>query len=284
LFANLVPLVVISLLALPSFDAANLQPFAPPPHGWSALPLGISLIVWAYSGVESATVPAEEVQAAQSTIRRSTFIGYAIGTVVFLLAAVAVAGVLPNDVAASSARPIALAAERTVGPWGGLVIAIVAILAGLGTLNGWILMAGRIPVSAASDGLFFRSFGRIHPRFHTPAFSLVVGTLIASAMMTLLLEKSLLSAFDWIVRLALLTTLVPHLVVAAADFVIAKRASPPLPRADFRRISITACLAFVFVAFTIYGLDKEAWKWGSLVLVAGVPLYFVLKRKPIRRE
>ncbi|MDZ4772140.1 MAG: amino acid permease [Planctomycetota bacterium] len=276
LFANVVPLVVIALLALPSFDAANLQPFAP--HGWSALPLGVSLIVWAYSGIESATVPAEEVEAAESTIRRSTMIGYVIGTAVFLLAALAVAGVLPNDVAASSARPIALAAERTVGPFGGYVIAIVAIAAGLGTLNGWILMAGRIPVSAASDGLFFRSFGRIHPRFHTPALSLVLGTLIASAMLTLVLQKSLLDAFGWIVQLALLTTLVPHLVVAAADFVIARRASPPLERSKMRRVTITACLAFLFVAFAIWGLGAETWMWGSLVFVVGVPLYFVLKR------
>lgn len=277
LFANVVPLLVISVLALPSFDAANLHPLAP--HGWSALPLGISLIVWAYSGIESATVPAEEVHAPESTIRRGTMIGYVVGTLVFLLAAVAVAGVLPNEVAASSARPIALAAERTVGAWGGWVIAVVAIVAGLGTLNGWILMAGRIPVSAASDGLFFRSLGRIHPRFKTPALSLVVGTAIASVMLLLVLGKSLLDAFGWIVGLALLTTLVPHLVVMAADFVLTRRAVPPLPHADRRRATITAIIAFVFVAFTIYGLGPETWAWGSLVFVVGVPLYFALKRR-----
>jgi APA family basic amino acid/polyamine antiporter len=277
LFANVVPLIVISLLALPAFDAANLHPLAP--HGWSALPLGVSLIVWAYSGIESATVPAEEVAAPERTIRRGTMIGYVVGTLVFLLAAVAVAGVLPNDVAASSARPIALAAERTVGAWGGWVITVVAIVAGLGTLNGWILMAGRIPVSAASDRLFFRSFGRIHERFKTPALSLVVGTVIASVMLTLVLGKSLLEAFTWIVSLALLTTLVPHLVVMAADFVLTRRTAPPLAPAARRRATVTATVAFLFVAFTIYGLGPMTWAWGSLVFVAGVPLYFALKRR-----
>jgi APA family basic amino acid/polyamine antiporter len=281
LFANVVPLLVIALLALPSFDSANLQPFAP--HGIGALPLGISLIVWAYSGIESATVPAEEVAAPERTIRLGTMLGYAVGTLVFLLAAVAVAGVLPNDVAASSARPIALAAERTVGAWGAWVIAVVAIAAGLGTLNGWILMAGRIPVSAASDGLFFAAFGRIHPRYKTPTLSLVIGTVIASIMLTLVLRKSLLDAFGWVVGLALLTTLVPHLVVMAADFVLARRAVPALAPAERRRASITAVVGFVFVAFTIYGLGPEAWLWGALVIALGVPLYFVLKRRPAGR-
>jgi basic amino acid/polyamine antiporter, APA family len=135
-------------------------------------------------------------------------------------------------------------------------------------------------VFRASHGLFFRALDRIHTGFRTLALSLVVGTAIASVMLTLVLGKSLLDAFDWIVRLSLLTTLVPHLVVMAADFVLARRAMPPLAQADRRRATITAIIAFVFVAFTIYGLGPQAWLWGSLVLVVGVPLYFVLKRSP----
>ena len=71
----------------------------------------------------------------------------------------------------------------------------------------------------------------------------------------------------------------PHLVVMAADFVLTRRAVPPLPHADRRRATITAIIAFVFVAFTIYGLGPETWAWGSLVFVVGVPLYFALKRR-----
>jgi APA family basic amino acid/polyamine antiporter len=279
LFVNIVPLVVVSILALAAFDSKNLVPFAPQANGLGALPLGISLIVWAYSGIESATVPAEEVDAPERTIRRGTMLGYVVGTLVFFLVAIAVAGVLPNDVAASSARPIALAAERAVGPWGGWVITIIAIVAGLGTLNGWILMAGRIPVSAAEDGLFFRSFARIHPRFSTPALSLVLGTVVASAMLLMILSKSLLDAFGWIVGLALFTTLVPHLVVTCADFVLTRRGTPRPASPERNRALVTAGIASVFVAFTIYGLGPEAWLFGSLAVVAGVPLYVVLKRK-----
>jgi len=49
--------------------------------------VGAAMIVWAYSGIESATVPAEEVRGEGRTIRRGTMIGYALGTLVFLAVA-----------------------------------------------------------------------------------------------------------------------------------------------------------------------------------------------------
>ncbi|MBX6333607.1 MAG: amino acid permease, partial [Gemmatimonadaceae bacterium] len=138
MFANLVPLLTLSLLALRRFDAANLHPFAP--HGVGSLAAGAALVVWAYSGIESATVPAEEVQAPGRTIRLGTLVGYGLGTLAFLTTALAVAGSLPNAVVASTARPLALAVERAVGPVGAIVISVTAVVAGLGTLNGWVLM------------------------------------------------------------------------------------------------------------------------------------------------
>lgn len=275
LFLNVVPLLVISCIALAAFDAHNLTPFAP--QGWSSLFLGVSLIVWAYSGIESATVPAEEVSAPEHTIQRGTMVGYLVGTLVFLLSAVAVAGVLPNGAIAGSLRPIALVAETTIGPWAGWVISVAAIVAGLGTLNGWILMAGRIPVSAARDGLFFESLGRIHPRFNTPVRALVVGTLVASAMLTMLLQKSLSETFEFIVELSILLTLLPHLLAAAADFVLARREPGRHGPSAMRTITSTAAIAFLFVLLAMYGLGPRIWASGAVVLAAGLPLYAWLR-------
>ena len=78
LFLNVVPLLLFSIIALFYFEPANLTPFAP--KGWGSLVTGVALIVWAYSGIESATVPAEEVRGTGHTIGRATLIGYAVGT------------------------------------------------------------------------------------------------------------------------------------------------------------------------------------------------------------
>ncbi|NUQ20918.1 MAG: amino acid permease, partial [Gemmatimonadaceae bacterium] len=124
MFLNLVPLALVALASLAYFEPANLHPFAP--NGLGAIAGGAALVVWAYSGIESATVPAEEVQAPERTIRRGTMIGYWVGTAVFLFTALAVAGSLPNATVAGSPRPIALAAEHALGHWAGKIVGLAA--------------------------------------------------------------------------------------------------------------------------------------------------------------
>jgi basic amino acid/polyamine antiporter, APA family len=268
---------LISLLGLSThaFHAANLHPFAP--HGWTSLATGAALICWAYSGVETATVPAEEMKTPASTIWRGTMIGYVVATVVFLLAAITVAGVLPNSEVASSARPIAMVVERAVGPLGAAIISVCAIVAGLGTLNGWILVSGRAPVSAAQDGLFFRRMANVHPRFRTPAFALTIGTAIGSAMLFLILDKTLLETFNFIVLLSVWTTLVPHLITAAAALALVRRDTDRYTLSERRRSHIVAPFAFIAMMFFVYGAGAEVGRWGFLVLATGI-LAFVFLR------
>jgi len=270
LFLGLLPLVVVGALGLAHFDAQNLTPFDP--HGLSALPAGMALIVWAYSGVESATVPAEEVRDPGTTIRRATYFGYAIGTLVYIALAVGIAGALANEDIAASTRPLALLAQTTGGSALALAVSVTAVVACLGTLNGWILMAGRIPVAAAQDGLFFEPLARIHPRFHTPAVGLVVGAAIASAVLLLLLREEFLDAFNFIVFLALFLTLVPHLLAAAAYW--------KLGRGKQR---ITAAIAFAFVAFAIYGCGLTAAQWGLALVALGLPFHWFFRSRSSAR-
>jgi APA family basic amino acid/polyamine antiporter len=267
---NLVPLALVCTIALFSFDAANLHPFAP--RGFGGVASGAALVVWAFSGVESATVPAEEMTV-PGTIRRATLIGYAIATSVFVLIALAVTGALPADVAASSPRPIALVASRVLGDGAARAIGLAAVVAGTGTLNGWILMAGRIPVAAAQDGLFFPSFARIHPRFGTPHVALVVATAIGSGTLFLYFNRSLLGVFELVAKLAVLTTLLPHLYSAAAELTLARRDRDRYTPQERRRAHVIAPIAFVFILFTIYGVGADVALAGFLAVLAGTPLY-----------
>ena len=271
MFLNIIPLLLVATIALFFFDPANLTPFAP--RGYGSIAAGAALVVWAYSGIESATVPAEEVRTPERTIRLGTMIGYAIGTIAFLVTALAVAGAMPNDVVAGSARPIAVLAERTAGAWAGFVISITAIIAGTGTLNGWILMAGRIPLTAAQDGIFFRGLARVHPRFGTPYVSLIVGTAIASLMLLLYFNRTLLGVYNVIVLLTVLLTLLPHLYATAAELMLARRHPSRYTAAERRRAHVVAPVGFAFVLYTIYGVGAEVVFWGFLLVLAGTPVY-----------
>ncbi|HET9424132.1 MAG TPA: APC family permease [Gemmatimonadaceae bacterium] len=259
-----------------AIDVANYQPFAP--EGWASLATGTALIVWAYSGVETATVPAEEVKTPQSTIWRGTMIGYAIGTVVFILAAIVVSGVLPNAEVASSARPLAMVVEKALGPAAAAAISIAAIVAGLGTLNGWMLVSGRVPVGAARDGLLPSRMASIHPRFGTPAFALVVSAIAGSVMLLMILSSTMLETFNFLVLLAVWATLVPHLITAAAQLALARRDPARYPPRERRRAHVIAPLAFVAMMYFVYGAGAEIGRWGFLLMAAGMLAYALFRR------
>ena len=274
LLINLVPLTLLGI-ALFQFHPENLHPFAP--HGVGALATGSALLVWAYSGIESATVPAEEISTPGSTIRRGTMLGFAFATLIFLVSATAVVGVLPNGVIATSPRPIELAVTQAIGPTAGFIVSIAAVAVSIGVLNGWTLMVGRIPYSAAQDGIFFRQLGRLHPRYGTPHVSLLAGTIIASALLGLYFVKSLASSFEFLVLLANLGTLFPYLYNAAAALLLARRDPDAWPAAARRRMQLMAVACFAFLVWTTYGVGQEVVFWGFLVLTAGVPLYIWFK-------
>jgi len=281
MMVNLGGLAVLLGASTHAIRVVNYHPFAP--KGWASLATGTALICWAYSGVETATVPAEEMKTPDSTIRKGTMLGYLIGTAIFLLAAVTVAGVLPNDVVASSARPLAMVVERGVGSFGASIISVCAIVAGLGTLNGWILVSGRATVSAAQDRLFFGRMASLHPRFHTPAFALIVSTGIGSAMLLLMLDKTLLETFDFIVLLSVWSTLVPHLISAAAELALSRRYPDRYPPPQRRRVHLVAPLAFIAMMYFVYGAGADVGRWGFVLLGAGILAYGFMRtaREPV---
>jgi basic amino acid/polyamine antiporter, APA family len=280
MFLTVIPLAAGSLLALPELQRSNFTPFAP--NGWTALAPACALVVWAYSGVESATVPADEVQEGGATLGRGTMFGYWLATGVFLLTALMVIGTVPTAELSESPRPIALAMERAMGPWAATMIGIVALGSNLATLNGWVLMAGRIPVTAAQDGLFFPALGRLHRTYATPHVAMIAGTLIPSALLLLYFSQSLLSVFKFVTLLAILTTLVPHLYTCAAELLLVRRRSGRYDASQIGRVSLEAGIGFVFVLWTMYGVGAESAMWGFLAIAAGTPLFVFLQRDPVQ--
>lgn len=273
--AKLIPLFILAIVGIWYFEPENLTPFAP--RGNGAILPAAALIVWAFAGLESATVPAEEVDDPR-TIRRSTMIGFGLTALVYILISVTVMGLLPNETIGGSVGPLALAASQVLGPWGATLMAIGAMVAGIGTLNGWILLSGRIPLSVAADGLFPKVLAQIHPRFHTPHISLIISALIASAMILLRLSNSLLETFEFIVLLSVLMTLVPHMTSSLAEYVMSRREPNMFPHRSPATASAISIFGLAFVLWVIYGTGWESIGWGSILLVAGVLIYWGMKR------
>lgn len=273
-----VPLAVIAIIGLFFIKADNLTPLAPYSGGaWHALTTAAALTLWAFIGLESATVPAGEIKNPSKTLPRATILGTVVTTLVYGLALVAIMGIIPVDRLAESSSPFALAAAEIFGGSWGKIIAAIAMISTFGCLNGWILLQGRVPMAAAHDGLFPKAFGRVHAERGTPVFGLVVSSVLVSGLMLMNYTSSLVDQFTFFLLLATLTTLVPYAYTAAAEvqMFISDRALFSAKR--LLGSTVIATLAFAYSVWAIYGAGFEVIAKGFMLMLFGIPVYLYLR-------
>ena len=173
---KLVPLIVFGLLGLGWVHASAFHPF-----NASGLPLVsvassvAALTLWAFLGLETATVPTGVVRDPQRTVPRATIIGIVIAGFATMLTCTVVVGMLPADVLQASAAPMAEAARRTWGDAAGIGIGVIASISCFGALNGWVLLQAQTTLAPALDGLFPKAFARLDKR-GTPWVGLLIRT------------------------------------------------------------------------------------------------------------
>jgi APA family basic amino acid/polyamine antiporter len=271
-----VPLALIAVIGLFFMDTDNLTPFAPE-GTWSAISAAAPLTLWAFIGLESATVPAEEVKDPERTIPRATLIGTGVTTIVYIVATVAIMGIVSQGALADSTAPFALAAGEMFGGNWDKVIALVALISTFGALNGWILLQGRVPLAAAEDGLFPPQFAKVHGERKTPIFGLVVSSVLVTGLMLMNYTKGLVDAFTFVILLATLTTLVPYAYSAAAQAYLYLTEPHLFERKAFVRDVAIATLAFAYSVWAITGAGKDIIAKGFVLLLAGIPVYVLVK-------
>jgi basic amino acid/polyamine antiporter, APA family len=271
-----VPLALIGVIGLFFIDGDNLSPFAPE-GTWSAISAAAPLTLWAFIGLESATVAAGEVKDPERNIPRATVIGTLAATVVYIICTVAIMGIVPQGELAASSSPFALAAADMFGGSWDKVIALVAMISTFGALNGWIILQGRVPLAAAEDGLFPKPFARVHGERKTPAVGLVVSSVLVTGLMLLNYTKGLVDAFTFVILLATLTTLVPYAYSAAAQAYMYVTEPELFERKAFARDVAIAALAFAYSVWAITGSGKDVIAKGFVLLLAGIPVYIGVK-------
>ena len=279
---KLAPLLAIIAVGLFFFEPAHFRPFNA--SGQAALPAvsaTVTLTLWAFQGLESGTVPADEVQDPERTIPRATLVGTAIATVVYILGTVVVMGLVEPRALALSTAPFADAARTIAGPAGAYALAGGAAISCFGALNGWILLSGQLPLAAAGDGMLPASLARLSRRA-TPATALLVSTLVASALVALNYTRGLVGAFTFIILLSTLATLVPYLFCSMAVLVV--RASPGTSSGTGGAMGALAALAFLYSLWAIAGSGQEAVFWGFLLLMGGIPIHVALVRAAAARR
>lgn len=263
---KLVPLVLFGLFGLAVLHAGSYRPFNP---GGSPLPeVALStatLTLWAMLGLETATVPTGVVKDPQRTVPRATMVGTLVAGIATMLACTVVIGMLPRDQLAASAAPMAAAATYAWGTAAGIGVAVVAVVACFGTLNGWVLLVAQTTMAAAQDGMFLKAFARVDRR-GTPWIGLLVSSVLTSALIAANYTRSLVALFTFMILLSTATTLLPYLVTTLAWWRLEGR------RSTWTRW-LVAAIALLFSLWALAGAGTEPLLWGAVLLLAGIPFY-----------
>jgi basic amino acid/polyamine antiporter, APA family len=273
---KILPLLLLAVLLVPHAEAANLVPFAP--KGWGALFPAIALVAWPFLGSETATIPAGEMKDAKRTVRRAAFGGFGLAAILYFVVALTVAMALPSSEIAGSASPMAVAARHVLGPVGESFVTVGALISVAGILNGWILVASRLPQAAARDGYFPKFLERLSPRTGAPVPSLIVSGLVAALVASTYFTRSFLQAYNFIALAATATALIAIALTCAALVVLVRRAPEKFRPAQRARAPFFAVVGLLVIGVLMRGSGWEVWVFTLVCVLIPIP-YFVWTRR-----
>ncbi len=255
--AKLIPLILLILIGLFRSTPGNLA--------WSAMPSihdvgrATLILVFAFTGTESALNTGGEVKTPTTTIPRAIFLALIIVTGLYIGVQLAAQGILGGDLARNDQVPLAVAAGHALGPAGRQLILVGMLISTLGFLTGGILAVPRILFAFARDGSVPRVFGSVHRRFRTPHVAITTHAALACAF-------SLTGTFHVLAVLSVLPTLVVFLGCCLATLILRRRdvqAGGPSFRVPGGLVIPIAGGVFVLWLFS-------TTTWLEVIVVAGI--------------
>lgn len=266
------PLILVGIAGLFAIDTNNFVPFNQSSQSdISAIHAVANLTLWAFIGLESATIPAQHVKNPSKTIPRATILGTVLCAVIYIIVTVSVLGLIPSAVLAKSSAPLADAARILFGAWTANIVAAGAVLSAFGCLIGWVLLQAQMPLAAAHDGSFPSFFGKLSKR-QVPLNGLILSSVLMSATMMMNYINSLAEQFTLLVNLSTFIILVPYALSMLADVRHQRKAKA------YKAIIISG-LAFAYASWLIIGAGFQSILFGTGFLVLGIPVYLFMKRK-----
>jgi APA family basic amino acid/polyamine antiporter len=269
---KLVPLLVIAIGGLFFIKYSNFFPFNS--SGGSilaAINATATFTMFAFVGIESASIPAGNIANPEKTIPRATVLGLSIATLVYVLGSVSVMGILSVGQLKNSVTPFADAATVMFGPTAKYWVSAGIAIAAFGALNGWILIQGQVPYAIAKDRLFPAIFAKENKR-KVPYIGIVLNSAMVSVFMMMNYTKGLVEQFRFLLLLSVLTVFIPYLF-STASYILVRIQQKHLYPHKWTQSIILAALAFCYSLWAIAGSGEKTVFYGFMLLMAGIPFY-----------
>ena len=205
-----------------------------------------SLICFAFAGFELITLMGGEIKNAEKTIPRSIVTAGAIGTVIYIAGTVALIVSLPHEKISLISGVLQAISEqgRTFGiPFLSNVIAVPLILAQIGAVGAWLAGSGRVLYAVGVDRYLPPIFSKIHPKWSTPYFSILIQGFISSLFIGLSAagSGSVRQFWQLLLGATLIIYFIPYVYLFIAYFAFMRRKEMPL---NF--YGVAACIIGIF--------------------------------------
>lgn len=276
---KLILFILFIILAGVSFNVDNISPLFPEGKGINTIPAAATATLWAFTGLETASVTGGEIKNGEKNIRLSTILGMIVAVILYMLISFFSMGAMNQSELAVSTTPIVDIFSKILGNNIGKYIGILALLSIVGTTIGWILSTARVSYAAALDGMFPKCFGKVHSKFKTPYASLIISGILVNILLLMNYTKGFSSAFTFVSLLATLSYLPIYAITAAAEILLVIKHKAKINLWNFVKSSIIPLMGFIYAVWAIYGSGEEIVMYGFLLILFGIPFYLYLTVK-----
>ena len=250
------------------------EPATATAFSYGGIGFAMTACLMAYNGWSFVSFVAGEVTQPERNLPRALVLGMTLVMVLYIGANLAYMNVMTVPQIAAAERVGDAVAQRTMGSAGASVLSAIVLLSIIGALNGNILTAPRIPFAQARDGLFFRRFGDIHPRFKTPSFAILVQGVWTSVLI-------LTGSYETLFSYALLSAWLFYTLGVVAVWVL-RRSRPDIPR-PYKMWGYPVTLWLFVIVSVWFMLDAlvNQPKTSCIALAiaaAGIPFYYLWRK------
>jgi APA family basic amino acid/polyamine antiporter len=276
------PLALVGILGWFFIRVHNFGPFnASGGSLYSCIGIAAGVALFSFIGIETASIAAGRVRNPQRNVGRASVLGTGLSAVLYLLVTAAVMGLVPHHALVGNGAPFVNAFQAMFShiSWAGKFVAALAVVSGLGALNGWTLVTAEMPWAAAKDGLFLPQFAKTY-RDGTPWFGIVVSTIVATALMAFAYSgKSGLTVFTYLVDLSVVTVAIPYFFSACAQLAYLVSRRRKVTGARLVRDLLVATLSVLFSLWVAFTAGYQSVYQAMLLLLVGIPIYAFLKAR-----
>jgi amino acid transporter len=268
--AKLMPLLLLVIVGALFIEPSNLSVATAP--AISDVTRASIVLIFAFSGVESALVPSGEVKDPARTVPRAIFLAMLAITLLYIAIQLVAQGVL-GAALSQSQTPLADAGGKVFGPWGSILLLSAVVVSTFGYLSGMTLAIPRALFAFGRDGYLPSAIAAVHTRYRTPHVSIAVQSALVCTL-------AITSAFE---SLAIIANVAALLVYFACSL-----AAWQLRRRDVRaggipfRVpggGIVPLLSCAMIIGLLSSITMPEWRVLALVLAVASVLFVVTRRR-----